>query len=476
MKLIKTFVKYATGSMFALLAGLITTPILTRLISTEEMGKYSMFITFGSLFASILYLGLDQSYVRFYNDEHKDSQVALLNKCLRYPVVATAIVAALLVVFYQTLSNVIIGQASLALVLMFDFYLFGLVLDRFWLLKIRMNQKAGAYSILNVIRKLSYLLIAVILYFTLCGDTCWSLIIAVSLAEVVLVLGCRFSERGNWRSTLNNTVTKTTDLFRYGFPFIFSTTVTLVFHSTDKLMLNAMTDYNQVGLYSGAQNIVNLLTQVQTVFTTFWMPVAFEHYAKKADDKEFFVKINKIVSYGMLLIAILLLCTKDIVVLFLGKKYRDAVYVFPFLAFMPIMYTVSESTVMGINFMKKSSYHVWISLISAVTNVIGNYFLIKSFGAKGAAISTGLSYIVFFIARTVLANKVYKINFALGRFFVSIVVVYFLAIMASFMNVTPLFLSVAIITTIVVSFLYRDILKESMSYVRKEITALAKKR
>ena len=116
MKLIKTFVKYATGSMFALLAGLITTPILTRLISTEEMGKYSMFITLGSLFASILYLGLDQSYVRFYNDEHKDSQVALLNKCLRYPVVATAIVAALLVVFYQTLSNVIIGQASLALV------------------------------------------------------------------------------------------------------------------------------------------------------------------------------------------------------------------------------------------------------------------------------------------------------------------------------------------------------------------------
>ena len=69
MKLIKTFVKYATGSMFALLAGLITTPILTRLISTEEMGKYSMFITFGSLFASILYLGLDQSYVRFYNDD-----------------------------------------------------------------------------------------------------------------------------------------------------------------------------------------------------------------------------------------------------------------------------------------------------------------------------------------------------------------------------------------------------------------------
>lgn len=476
MKLLKTFIKYATGSMFALLAGLITTPILTRLISTEEMGKYSMFITIGSLFASILYLGLDQSYVRFYNDESKESQVALLDKCLKYPMVATAIVAAFSIVFYKTLSNIIIGYGSIVLVVVFDFYLFGLVIDRFWLLKIRMNQKASAYSLLNVIRKLAYLFIAVVLYFTLFGDSSWSLIVSVSLAEAILVLGCRFSERGNWRKGSNKIATKITDLFKYGFPFIFSTTVTLIFHSTDKLMLNAMTDYNQVGLYSGAQNIVNLLTQVQTVFTTFWMPVAYEHYAKKPADKGFFIKINKIVSYGMLLIAILLLCTKDIVVLFLGKKYRDAVYVFPFLAFMPIMYTVSESTVMGINFMKKSSYHVWISLISALTNVCGNYFLIKYFGAKGAAISTGLSYMVFFIARTVLANRVYRINFALGRFFISSVVVYMLAIIASFMNVTPAFLAIAMMTIIVISILYRDILKESINFIAKGVTAVIKKR
>ena len=79
MRLLKQFAKYATGSLFALLAGLITTPILTRLISTEEMGKYSMFITIGSLIASILYLGLDQSYVRFYFDEKKETRVYSTN-------------------------------------------------------------------------------------------------------------------------------------------------------------------------------------------------------------------------------------------------------------------------------------------------------------------------------------------------------------------------------------------------------------
>ena len=462
LRLLKTFTKYATGSLFALLAGFITTPILTRLISTEEMGKYSMFITIGSLFASILYLGLDQSYVRFYNDENTDSRVCLLSKCLRLPLFATGIVSILALLFYRTLSNILIGENSFIVVFLFVLYLFGLVLDRFWLLKIRMAQKAGAYSILNVIRKLAYLGIAVILYYVLFGDSSWSLIIAVTLAEFVLLFGARWVERNNWKK-VDKTISATDkQLLTYGLPFIFSTTSTLVFHSTDKLMLKALSDYHQIGLYSGAQNIVNLITQVQTVFTTFWMPVAFEHYSKQPEDKDFFIKMNKIISYAMLIISLVLLCTKDIVVLFLGATYRDAVYVFPFLAFMPIMYTVSESTVMGINFKMKTNYHVWISVICALVNAVGNYFLIIRFGAKGAAISTGLSYMVFFALRTILANKVYPVKFALVRFSVACGAVYVMAIIASFSKVTLPYILLSIAITAFITFLYRDIIRESV--------------
>ena len=83
---------------------------------------------------------------------------------------------------------------------------------------------------------------------------------------------------------------------------------------------------------------------------------------------------------------------------------------------------------------------------------------------------------VFFIARTGLANRVYRINFALGRFFISSVVVYMLAIIASFMNVTPAFLAIAMMTIIVISILYRDILKESINFIAKGVTAVIKKR
>ena len=71
-------------------------------------------------------------------------------------------------------------------------------------------------------------------------------------------------------------------------------------------MMKELTDYSQIGLYTGAQNIVNLLTQVQTVFSTFWVPVAFEHFSKNPEDKDFYIRVNKIVSCGMLLIFVLI--------------------------------------------------------------------------------------------------------------------------------------------------------------------------
>lgn len=466
MRLLKLFAQYATGSILTLLAGLITTPILTRLISTEEMGKYSMFITMGSLIASILYLGLDQSYVRFYYDEREENRNHFFKVCLGGPVIATMFSSIVLLISYKDVSEIMVGSSSIWIMFVFDLYILGLVVNRFGLLKIRMEQKAGTYSLLNVFRKLSYLAIALVLYFNLWGDDCFSLIFAVVLAEIVLSIGCMISDYGNWKDKSKKISTSMPEIVKYGFPFIFSTTITLVFQSTDKLMLNALTDYHEIGIYTGAQNIVNLLIQVQTVFATFWMPVAFEHFSQDQDDKSFFIKANRVISYCMLVISILLLCAKDIVILFLGEKYRDAVYVFPFLAFMPIMYTVSETTVVGINFMKKSSYHVWISLASALVNIVLNFSLITKLGAKGAAISTGLAYMVFFALRTVLANKVYPIKFSLGRFSISIIAVYGLAIAASFMDVTPKFLCLAAIIMVVISVFYRDVIGYGIELIK----------
>ena len=46
------------------------------------------------------------------------------------------------------------------------------------------------------------------------------------------------------------------------------------------------------------------------------------------------------------------------------------------------------------------------------------FFLVPKLGCKGAAISTGLSYIIFFTLRTVLSNKCFYVDFKLKRFYI----------------------------------------------------------
>ena len=473
MNMLKTFSKYAAGSLASLIVGFLATMILTRMIPTDEMGKYSLFITVGTLVASFLYLGLDQSYVRFYFDEDEKARNTLLMKCMGLPVLLTLVASVGLLFFSDIFSEYLVGEPSFVITILFCVYTLGLVLDRFLLMKVRMAQKAGAYSVLNIIRKVAYLLLAILLFYVAFGEKSMTLILPVTIAEIVVIFGALFVERKSFGTMLTGPKaelsTSREQILKYGLPFIFSTTITIIFHSTDKFMLKELTDYDQIGLYTGAQNIVNLISQVQTVFSTFWVPVAFEHFSREPEEKSFYIRINKLVSYGMIVLFVLVLCMKDIIIYFLGPDYRGASFIFPFLAFMPIMYTVSETTVLGIYFKKKSSYHVWISLACAVTNIIGNLVLINLFGAVGAAISTGLSYILFFVLRTILANRVYPVKYATGRFAVACILVSVLATIACFVSVNWWYLLIGVGILIVVSFLYRDVVTESLTFIRTHL-------
>ena len=117
------------GSLLSLCVGFLCTAILTRLISTVEMGKYSMYTTVGTLVVSIVYLGLDQAYVRFYFEEKEGARQNLLKKCLTLPLMLTVVVSVGILLFYRPFSTYVIGEESILLTALFCVYMFGLVVD-----------------------------------------------------------------------------------------------------------------------------------------------------------------------------------------------------------------------------------------------------------------------------------------------------------------------------------------------------------
>lgn len=184
----------------------------------------------------------------------------------------------------------------------------------------------------------------------------------------------------------------------------------------DKISLNHYCSYSEVGIYSSAMTIVSIFAIIQTTINTLWGPLQTEHYVKNPEDTSFIQKGNQYITVIMFFMGLSLILCKDIFALLLGEKYRMAAVILPFLIFYPIMYTISETTCSGIGVSKKSYLNIWVSLGACAVNFIGNNILVPIYDGIGAAISTGISYIVFFWLRTYFSNKYYYINYELKKF------------------------------------------------------------
>ena len=146
--------------------------------------------------------------------------------------------------------------------------------------------------------------------------------------------------------------------------------------------------------------------------------------------------------------------------------------ILPFLIFNPIMYTISETTVSGLVFMKKSKMQVLAAAGACLTNAIGNYILVPILACKGAAISTGISYIVFFALRTLLSNKYFYVDFGLKKF--SILTT--LAILYAFYNTFVEFNYLCIVFYIVILLIMFVLYKDTIIWDTKYLIDLFKER
>ena len=466
--LFKKFIEFAIGNGLVMILGLISTPIVSRMILPYEKGRADIFITYTSLIVLILTMGIDQAYVRYFNDEDENSRGKLLRNSVKVPIIINLIFSLIILVFYKPVSNYIVKETSFFIVVLFALHSLFSIISNFAMINVRMKQKAKTYSMLGVINKIAFIIFIVILFYIF-RNNYMTLVMATVLANLVMTIMAIFIERNDWFNFKNeiklNTSTK--ELIKYGTPFIFSMAITWIFQSIDRISIQLFSDFTQLGLYGGAMYIISILNTVQGAFTTFWIPVAYDKYANSPEDKKFFGNINEIVSFFMLIIAIGLIATKDILIIILGKNYEGAQFIFPFLVFMPIMYTISETTVLGINFKKKTKYHIYIAVVSAITNIVGNLILVPAMGAKGAAISTGLAYVVFFISRTYLGNKFFKVEVKYFKFFISVISVYVLATISSIYKFNILVLIATIISVLIVLIMYRNVVIDIFNMIKK---------
>lgn len=463
---LKHFLTIGSGSLVNMLISIITTPIITRLVDTTSYGQLAVYNIYVNVGLFIFCMGLDQSLIRFfYEKDNKEYRRSLLTKCWIIPVIT--IVVGFIISFSVSLALKGYVNISLGYIVVVWAGILSQVLYRISLILVRLQYKSKWYALITATYKIFFVIIALTLILTIRTNYFSLLVIATISSTVISTSVAIICERRLWIPVTDKQLlglVNTEEIIRYGLPFIISAGVYAFYSAADKFCINLFCDYSEVGIYASANAIIGIFGLVQTTFNSLWYPMAMERFSKNPDDKEFHRQGCQIITIIMFLFGSLVILFKDVIIFFLGSSYRQAVYLLPFLAFYPIMYTISESTVHGIDFYKKSKWHIIISVVSLLANIVGNLILVPRIGGRGAAISTGMSYVLFFILRTTFSIRYYNVDYDLWKIMILIFTTILYAIKASFISFSLVDIVLFFVITILIVLLYKDTVIFSINY------------
>ncbi len=406
-KFLKNMVGFSLTTWIAFVIGLIASPIATRLFSTDEMGRLNLFFTYASLFSATCYLGLDQAFVRFYNEPPAGSdRHGLFTFCVASSLAVGLLVTLAGLFFWQPISAQMMDAPNLGVYLCLALYSLSLILFRYLSLSYRMAQDARLYTVQGVLQiliiKLGYLTVAFRSAQALPAIWLVTAMLLVFVAVFAFVQRRRFT-RGFLRQADGPFVR---EVSKFAAPLIPLAVMAWLNSSVSLVVLRNLMSVSAVGVYSSGLVLASTVNLIQTGFNTYWAPYVYENYQR--DDKRRFFTVHRLMACLLTGFGLTLTLLQTPVYLLLGHAFRGSAVYFPFLFFTPICYCLSETTGMGIGIAKKSYWNTLIFLISAVTNIALCYLLIPLFQDAGAAMAAAGAALTALFIRTAAGEKYYK--------------------------------------------------------------------
>lgn len=468
---IKRFVAFSVGPIFSAVLGIIIVPITTYLVVPEELGKSSMYTMVISLTTLFIYFGLDQSFVREFSNE-LDKKNLFLNSLI-IPLGLSVFVGILYIIFYKRISNIMFESEEKYIIIMLAISLPFTVIDRFNLLLLRMQEKARMYSLFNITNKI--LNIAILVPYLLYIDKSFKGIITVTFLSLIIMCIIEFyftKEYWLWLTNFKIDFNLFKKMFAYGLPLMPASLIVWFLNSMDKVAMRQWSTFNEIGLYTSAFKIVTIVSIIREAFCIFWSPTAFRWYKDGVENNRY-IKVSNMLMCFMSSMFIGIVLFRNLIVKIMSPDYASASIIVPFLLFLPIMYTVSEATTLGISFSRKTGYNIVVSGVAAIVNYFLNYLLVPRYGALGASIATGLCYVVFFWMRTLISRKLW-FKFKLKFYILNTI---FMVLLAS-VDVIYNNILINLIISFIILFINRkqilDIFKYGKMFFKKKNTNLCK--
>jgi O-antigen/teichoic acid export membrane protein len=467
---VKRFLNFSIGPLAGAFIGFITLPVTTWLILPEEFGKVAMFTLAFSMISMFLFLGIDVAFVREFNA--KKDKIQLFWNSLTAPLTLSIFISIILLFNEEYISRILFDSHNSSVMYSLAISLPFSVIVRFNMLVVRMEERGKLFSMLTILQQLSKFIFVIIL--VIIFERTFVYIVIAQITSVILQsLVTIYFVKHYWISPRKIEWTLFKLLFLFGLPFIPTAIIEWVFNGFDKIALRKWADFSDIGLYSAGFKIVALLSIIKSSFTTFWIPTAYRWH-DSGEGKKKFQAVNNVITSLLFILGALVVLFRNVIFIVLADDYQSASIIIPFLLFLPILGTIKSTTGAGIVLSRKTYYLIPIYITSTIANIIGNWILVPNYGAMGASIATGISFIITFWLFTIVSRKLWRIKLSFELMIINTIAFLFFAFISLLQNVYFEILSVIVIILInykSIIYLQKKIpVKDIMNYFKNSLS------
>ena len=414
MQVIKSSLIYLGSSVLNKAIPFLLLPILTKYLSPEEFGVLSIFQLLISFFIAFVGMAMHTNVSKNFFKYTKNQTSLMIGNILMILSLTTLIyfvITFIISFYYKEIFSVPSNWVVIIPMLSFMF-----MINTINLTILRNEEKAvlfGIYEIANTAVNMGVTILLLLMY----NYGWYSQAVGITIAYMLFFIISLMHMRKNGFIILRYDRAEVRKILKLSLPLIPHVVGGIIIALSDRFFIERMVSLEMVGIYSVGYMFGMVVILFTDAFLKAWSPWFYKTLSNINHTKKI-----KIVKYSYLYILATFLIAfgisifaKFIIPYVVDDRYAGAeIYVFwiaigyavhgVYKIFFPYLVHIDKTSFLGIS-----------TVIAAVLNLVFNYFLIKEFGAIGAAYSTVLSFIVSASLVFWYQNKHFKMPWLLNE-------------------------------------------------------------
>lgn len=385
---------FLTGSLLIQLLGLISFPIVTRVLTVEQYGILGLITTTMFLMLCFAKAGLSDGIIRFYKQYNtsREKLTEFASTIVIRGLILSGAVTLVFILAFPSVGRILnISQEYYLYFMIMAAYLFVRPLNIIVMNVLRIAEKTVFYNVVNVISKILSLGLSLSLLIYIIEDF-YGYFIGLVIAEFIV-----FFILFRWFLSRHKVVPTAVSgdlavrLMKFGAPLLLTELSFLLLTYIDRYMIIAYMGEGALGVYSVGSNLASYVTEILMFSLSYSViPIYIGIYEKEGKEKtEVFLSrcMHYILIAVFAVVAGFTATLEDMLTILTSEKYVAAAEFSHFILLGSLFLGMNSILRAGLYLKKDTVSILAIMFGSLALNFVLNIFMIPKYGITGAAVA-----------------------------------------------------------------------------------------